>query len=166
MVIIAPILALLSRMAGKLLNTIFGWATMTLFGRVPQSRQIFLSIIALGSVLWLAVVLGIAFPDFGTFLLGFVPLPNWVEEAWVRIAMLGAAVLIPIVVGVISANAGAWGASSGYPLQGKGRTQGLSLHFRSGPHPGADDDFGSLRKIAGNHEAMEQPAHASAGGGR
>jgi hypothetical protein len=53
-------------------------------------------------VLWLAVVLGIAFPDFGTFLLGFVPLPNWVDEAWVRIAMLIAAVLIPVVVGVIS----------------------------------------------------------------
>jgi hypothetical protein len=35
MVIIAPVLAALSRMAGKLLNTIFGWATMTLFGRVP-----------------------------------------------------------------------------------------------------------------------------------
>jgi hypothetical protein len=35
MVIIAPILAMLSRMAGKLLNTIFGWATMTLFERVP-----------------------------------------------------------------------------------------------------------------------------------
>jgi hypothetical protein len=102
MVIIAPVLALLSRMTGKLLNTIFGWATMTLFGRVPQSRQIFLSIIALGSVLWLAVVLGIVFPDFGTFLLGFVPLPNWVDESWVRIAMLVAAVLIPVVVGVIS----------------------------------------------------------------
>jgi hypothetical protein len=102
MVIIAPILALLSRMAGKLLNTIFGWATVTLFGRVPQSRQIFLSIIALGSVLWLAVVLGIVFPDFGTFLLGFVPLPDWVDEAWVRLAMLVAAVLIPVVVGVIS----------------------------------------------------------------
>ena len=102
MVIIAPILALLSRMAGKLLNTIFGWATVTLFGRVPQSRQIFLSIIALGSVLWLAVVLGIVFPDFGTFLVGFVPLPDWVDEAWVRLAMLVAAVLIPVVVGVIS----------------------------------------------------------------
>jgi hypothetical protein len=45
MAIIAPILAALSRMAGKLLNTIFGWATVTLFGRVPQGRQIFLSII-------------------------------------------------------------------------------------------------------------------------
>jgi hypothetical protein len=102
MAIIAPILAALSRMAGKLLNIIFSWATVTLFGRVPQSRQIFLSIIALGSVLWLAVVLGIVFPDFGTFLLGFVPLPNWVDEAWVRLAMLVAAVLIPVVVGVIS----------------------------------------------------------------
>jgi hypothetical protein len=102
MAIIAPILGVLSRMAGKLLNTIFGWATVTLFGRVPQSRQIFLSIIALGSVVWLAVVLGIAFPDFGTFLLGFVPLPDWVDEAWVRLAMLVAAVLIPVVVGAIS----------------------------------------------------------------
>ena len=102
MAIITPILAALSRMAGKLLNTIFGWATVTLFGRVPQSRQIFLSIIALGSVVWLAVVLGIAFPDFGAFLLSFVPLPDWVDETWVRIAMLAASVLIPLVVGVIS----------------------------------------------------------------
>ncbi len=81
MVIIAPILALLSRMAGKLLNTIFGWATVTLFGRVPQSRQIFLSIIALGSVLWLAVALGIAFPDFGAFLFSFVRYPIGLMKA-------------------------------------------------------------------------------------
>jgi hypothetical protein len=102
MAFVAPILAALSRMAGKLLNTIFGWATVTLFGRVPQGRQIFLSIIALGSVVWLAVILGIAFPEFGSLLLSFVPLPDWVDQSWVRIAMLIGAVLIPVVVGVIS----------------------------------------------------------------
>jgi hypothetical protein len=35
MAIITPTLTALSRMAGKLLNTIFGWATVTLFGRGP-----------------------------------------------------------------------------------------------------------------------------------
>ena len=39
MVIIAPILAMLSRMAGKLLNTIFGWATVTLFGESPKAGR-------------------------------------------------------------------------------------------------------------------------------
>jgi hypothetical protein len=102
MAIITPILALLSRMAGKLLNTIFGWATVTLFGRVTQNRQIYLSIIALGLVLWFTVVLGIAFPTVGSLLLSFVPLPEWVDRFWVRIAMLVAAVLIPPVVGAIS----------------------------------------------------------------
>ncbi|MBM3935276.1 MAG: hypothetical protein FJ319_13440 [SAR202 cluster bacterium] len=101
MALITPVLAAISRMAEKILNTAFGWATITLFGRVQQSRQIFLSIISFGSVAWLASVLGIAFPEFGTFLLSFVTLPDWVNEAWVRLAMLVAALVLPLVIGVV-----------------------------------------------------------------
>jgi hypothetical protein len=35
----------------------------------------------------------------GTFLLAFVPLPEWVDEHWVRLAMLAAALVLPLVVG-------------------------------------------------------------------
>src|SRR5262249_8816773 len=78
----------------------FSWATVMLFGKVPQDRQIYLSLTALGSVLWLIVVLGIVFPALATFLLGFVPVPAWLKP-WTRVAMAVLAVLLPAVVGVL-----------------------------------------------------------------
>lgn len=102
MAIVQAVLALILRSAGRLLNTLFGWATIMLFGKVPQDRQIYLSIITLGSVAWIFAVLGILFPAFASFLLAFVPLPDWVDRAWVRLAMLVAAAIIPLVVGIIA----------------------------------------------------------------
>ena len=90
------------RSAGKLLNTAFGWATAMLFGRVAQDRQIYLSVIAFGSVIWILSLLGIAFPAFATFMLSFVPLPSWIDRNLVRLVMLGAACVIPGIVGLIS----------------------------------------------------------------
>src|SRR5919108_6359501 len=95
MAIVQALLAMVFRSAGKLLNTAFGWATMMLFGRVPQDRQIYLSLVSFGSVIWLLALVGIAFPKLGTFLLSFVPLPDWVDRKWVRLAMLAAALVIP-----------------------------------------------------------------------
>jgi hypothetical protein len=102
MAIVQALLALLFRSVGRLLNTAFGWATIMLFGKVPQDRQIYLSIIAFGSVGWIVAVLGILFPSFATFLLAFVPLPAWIDPTWVRLAMLAGAVIIPLVVGAVS----------------------------------------------------------------
>jgi hypothetical protein len=102
MAIIQALLAALFRSAGKLLNTAFGWATSMLFGRVPEDRQIYLSVIAFGSVAWMIAVVGIAFPAFATWLLSFVKLPEWIDKKWVRIAMLVAATIIPGIVGAIS----------------------------------------------------------------
>ena len=73
-----------------------------MFGRLPEDRQIYVSAIAFGSVIWLLVLVGVAFPAVGTFLLSFVPLPDWVDKTWVRLAMLAAVIVIPAVVGAIS----------------------------------------------------------------
>jgi hypothetical protein len=102
MVIVQALLAAVFRSAGKLLNTAFGWATVMLFGRVSQDRQIYLSLVSFGSVIWLVALLSVAFPAVGTFLLSFVPLPEWVDRTWVRLAMLAAAIVIPAVVGVLA----------------------------------------------------------------
>src|SRR4051812_37161005 len=102
MAIFQVLFAALSKQASKLLNTAFGWATTMLFGKVPADRQIYLSLISFGSVLWLVVVAGVAFPRVGTFLLTFVPLPKWVDTTWIRIAMLAGAALIPLFVGFLS----------------------------------------------------------------
>jgi hypothetical protein len=100
--IVQAIFAAIARSAGKLLNMAFGWATVNLFGKVPQERQKYLSIIAFGSVIWLVVLLGIVFPRLGVFLLSFVPLPEWVNDNVVRLAMLVAAALLPVIVGFVA----------------------------------------------------------------
>lgn len=102
MAIIQTLLAFLSRQASKLLNMVFGWATTTLFGKVPQNRQIWLSALALASVTWLVVVLGVLFPALGVFLLSFVTLPEWVNDNLVRLAMLAAVLILPLLIGAIS----------------------------------------------------------------
>lgn len=102
MAIIQALFAAVARSAGKLLNMAFGWATTSLFGKVPEERQKYLSVIAFGSVIWLVVIVGIVFPKVGVFLLSFVPLPEWVNDNIVRLAMLAAAILLPLIIGFIS----------------------------------------------------------------
>src|SRR5687768_15561177 len=102
MAIVQGIVAGIGRSLGRVFNMAFGWANVLLFGRVPQDRQIYLSAIAFGSLIWIIVVIGIAFPAFGAWMLTFASLPKWVDLDWVRIAMLSAAVVIPMLIGFLS----------------------------------------------------------------
>ncbi|HEV2439585.1 MAG TPA: hypothetical protein VGX97_05945 [bacterium] len=99
MAILQVLIALALRSLGRIANTALGWATVLLFGRIPQHRQIIVTTMALGSVVWLVAIAGIALPEFATFLLTFVTLPPWVNRAWIRLAMLAAASAIPLAVG-------------------------------------------------------------------
>lgn len=100
MAVLAPLLAFVGRFVGKFLNMAFSWASIMLFGRVPASKQLLLSGISLGAIAWIAVLVGIAIPSVGTFMLTFVPLPDWVDEGWVRLAMLVLAVVLPLAIGL------------------------------------------------------------------
>ena len=102
MAIVQIILAIFSRTAGRVLNTAFAWATIALFGRVPPRQQIYLSVMAFGSMAWLISVIGIAFPSAATFLLAFVTIPPWVRPGWIRLAMFTIALVSPLLVGGMS----------------------------------------------------------------
>ncbi len=102
MAILQAIVGFIGRSLGKILNTVFGWATIMLFGKVPSNRQIYLTIMAFGSVLWLIALIGTVFPSAGTFLIAFMPLPSWVDQSLVRLAMLAAAIILPPVMGLMS----------------------------------------------------------------
>ena len=99
MAIVGSVFAMLGRFAGRLLNSALGWATILLFGKVEGRKQTVLLIIAIGSLVWVLTVVGVVFPDIGTFMLAFVPVPDFVDEGVVRLIMLGLAVLIPLLIG-------------------------------------------------------------------
>jgi hypothetical protein len=65
----ATLFALIERQAGRLLTTALGWTSTLLFGRVPRQKRLLLSLIALRSLVWVALLFGIILPDVGTFLL-------------------------------------------------------------------------------------------------
>src|SRR5258706_9283841 len=106
MAIVQALIAALFRSAGKLLNMAFGWATIMLFGRVPQDRQVYLSATAFGSVLWLIALVAVAFSRAGGFLLSFWSLPPWVNRPGVPLAVVAPALLISAIVRRVSARLG------------------------------------------------------------
>ena len=100
MAILAGLFGVLGRFAGKLLTTTLGWASVLLFGRVPQDRQVVLAVVTFGSLVWAVAVLGVIVPYVGAFLLAAVPTPDLIGESWLRLAMLILAIGLPAAVGV------------------------------------------------------------------
>ncbi|HEV2011439.1 MAG TPA: hypothetical protein VGS17_10500 [Candidatus Limnocylindria bacterium] len=98
---IGAVFAFIGRQLGRILSLAFSWATMALFGRVPEDRQLDLALMAAASLLWPVVIAGIAIPSIATFLLAFVTIPEW-ANAWVRPAMLVLAIVLPLAVGFLS----------------------------------------------------------------
>jgi hypothetical protein len=99
MALITSLLALVGRFVGRVLTTTLGWASVLLFGRIPQDRQMWLAVLTFGSLAWVATVVGVILPDVGSVLIAAVPLPDWVPENLVRLAMLAAAIVLPAVLG-------------------------------------------------------------------
>jgi hypothetical protein len=102
MALIAPLFAMLGRFVGRILTTTLGWASILLFGRVPQDRQVWLALLTFGSLAWVAAVAGVLVPDVGAILLTAVPRPEWIPEDWVRLAMLVTAIVLPAILGAVT----------------------------------------------------------------
>src|SRR3954471_17939555 len=103
MTIIGGLVGVVGRFAGQILNTTLGWATLLLFGKVPQNRQTLLLVIVFGSLVWVALVIGIALPPVGTLLVASVPMSNQVDQSWIRTGMLVGALAVPVAIGLAAA---------------------------------------------------------------
>ncbi|HUQ43266.1 MAG TPA: hypothetical protein VM451_02480 [Candidatus Limnocylindria bacterium] len=102
MAIVASLFALLGRFVGRVLTTTLGWASVLLFGRIPQDRQVWLAALTFGSLAWVAAVVGVIVPDLGTVLLAVLPLPDWVPDDLIRLVMLGIALVLPAILGGVT----------------------------------------------------------------
>ncbi|MEO6351043.1 MAG: hypothetical protein ABIP53_10370 [Candidatus Limnocylindrales bacterium] len=100
MTILAGIIGMAGRFAGQVLNTTLGWATLLLFGKVPQRKQVVLLIMVFGSLLWVALMVGTIFPTVGSLLIAAVPLKDAIGENWIRLGMLIGALIVPLLIGI------------------------------------------------------------------
>jgi len=88
------------RFAGDLLTSALGWASSLLFGRVPRSHQVFISLMMAASFLWLIVVLALVLPSVASVLLATTPHPPFVDQAWLGVALLVGVLVLPFGVGL------------------------------------------------------------------
>ena len=98
--IIGGLMSIIGRFAGQVLNMTLGWATILLFGKVPQKKQFVLLIMVFGSLAWVALVIGVLVPDVGSILIAATPMTPFVDISWLRLAMLGASLTLPLVIGM------------------------------------------------------------------
>jgi len=98
---IGALFAFVGRQLGRLVQLAFNWATLVLFGQVSKDKQMLLSIMALLALAWPVMLAGVLVPSVGTFMLGFVTVPDW-ANTWVRLAMLALAILAPLGVGFLA----------------------------------------------------------------
>jgi hypothetical protein len=102
MALLAPLFALVGRFVGRVLTTTLGWASILLFGRVPQDRQVWLAVLTFGSIAWVVTAAGVLVPAVGVFLLTALPLPSWINQDLIRVVMLAAALLLPAILGAVA----------------------------------------------------------------
>src|SRR5688572_6758214 len=98
MALLQVLLSLVGRWSGRILNAVFGWAVVALFGRTSSTQQTILAGVVAMAALWPLLLIGIAAPRFSTVLLAFVPLADDAPEGLVRAIWIGLAVAIPAVV--------------------------------------------------------------------
>lgn len=104
MVIFSGLLTGFGRLIGAVATMTVAWATILMFGRIPQSRRTLLSFMTLGSLAWVVALGGILIPTIGAFLLAAIPKASFIQDWWLRLVMLGLAILLPPAIGFASAN--------------------------------------------------------------
>lgn len=101
MLLFQALFTLLRRSAGKVIESIFGWAVAALFGEVRKDEKTLLSAVVAGVAFWPILLAGIAFPKVAAFVLALVPLPKNVPAEVLRIVWAALALVVPIVVGFV-----------------------------------------------------------------
>ncbi|MGE5414968.1 MAG: hypothetical protein ACM3NW_12385, partial [Syntrophomonadaceae bacterium] len=81
------------------LRAIFGWATLALFGEVPEDEKTLLTATVGAAALWPFLVTGTVFPRQAALFLTVVPVPKGTPEEVVRIVWIVLTVAVPLGVG-------------------------------------------------------------------
>jgi hypothetical protein len=99
MALISLLLSFLAKKVGTLLQAIFGWSVVALFGRLPARKQMAVTVALVVSLAWPLFVAGLAFPPIAGWALAFLPLEKWASSGMLRAVWGVLAALAPLLVG-------------------------------------------------------------------
>lgn len=103
MALLQALFSFLSKSAGKILNAIFGWAVIALFGRTSPKQQTLLQLLVAVAALWPVLLLGIALPRAMTTVVAAIPLSSHMPNEGIRVMWIVLAAIVPFVVGFMVA---------------------------------------------------------------
>src|SRR5688572_28480039 len=104
MALLQALIAYIGKSAGKILNAIFGWAVIALFGRTaPRQHMVLTGLVAMAAA-WPLLLLGIAFPKIAALVIAFVPVSDQVPTWAVRIVWIVLALAVPMTIGLVIAS--------------------------------------------------------------
>ena len=132
MALIQALFSFLGKSAGKVLNAIFGWAVIALFGRSSPREQTLLTGLVAMAAMWPLLLVGIVAPKAAAFLVAFVPLSRSVPEGVIRAIWMALAAIVPITVGFVVAAKSPAAKDDPFPkrvLSGVPITLGLASAF-------------------------------------
>ena len=103
MALLQVLISFVSRSARRVLNSIFGWAVVALFGRSSSRQQTLLTVIVALAAVWPLLVAGIVFPRIAAFVLTLVPVFDDTNAWIVRAVWIGLALAVPVTIGLVIA---------------------------------------------------------------
>ena len=100
MVVVSALFTGLQRLMGDVATMTVGWATVLLFGRVPQAQQRLLALVTVGSLVWLLALVCLGIPAIAGFMLSVIPRPTSSFDAWFQVVLLIIAIGLPLAIGL------------------------------------------------------------------
>ena len=101
MVLFQALLAFMQRSLGKILQALFGWAVLAVFGRVRDEEKTLFSVAIGAAAAWPILLLGIVWPRPVAIVLTLLPIPRGTPEGVIRAIWIFLAAAIPLLVGVV-----------------------------------------------------------------
>src|SRR6266481_5435619 len=100
MAIVQAILALVSRLLGSILSSLFGWAVVALFGQTSSREKAWLSGLVGAAAAWPILLMGIVWPRLATLVLAFIPLSSRIPTWSIRLVWILLALAVPFALGI------------------------------------------------------------------
>jgi hypothetical protein len=101
MLFLQAFLSLMKRSVGKILEALFGWAVLAVFGRVSRKDQALFSAAIGAAAAWPILLLGILMPGPVALVVALLPIPRGTSPELIRGVWIALAAAVPIAVGLV-----------------------------------------------------------------